>query len=450
MYTLSNKLRITAYVLIVVGLLGIAFGFITSPSTVEEANTIVAASSHHTENVSHEVESTEHHDMAQAEEHHATEAGEHHGEGNHAEHTLHQLQNRPWAAFFVAGFFFFMIALGTLVFYAIQRAAQAGWSPLLFRVMEGITSYLFPGAVILFVFLVLTSAFHLNHLYVWMEPGAFDHDTILQSKHGYLNIPFFLIRAFLFLAGWCAYRFYSKKFSLAQDEANDDAYYKRNFKISVFFLIFFLATESLMAWDWFMSFEPHWYSTLFAWYIFASMFVSAITVIAMCTMYLKSKGILEFVNDSHLHDLAKFMFGLSIFWTYLWFAQFMLIWYANIPEEAGYFLTRIEHYRLPFFAMLGLNFVFPILVLMNSDFKRINWFVMIAGCFILVGHYLDIFQIIMPSTVGTHWYIGIPEIGSILFFLGLFLIIVFSSFAKTKSFVAKRDPFIEESKHFHY
>ena len=204
-----------------------------------------------------------------------------------------------------------------------------------------------------------------------------------------------------------------------------------------------------MSWDWIMSVDPHWFSTLFGWYVFASMFVSGITVIALMTIYLKSKGHLEFVNNSHLHDLAKFMFGISIFWTYLWFSQFMLIWYSNIPEEVTYFVTRIEDYKLPFFGMLVMNFIFPLLLLMNSDYKRIPWFVVMAGIVILFGHYIDIFNMIMPATVGDRWFIGIPEISSILLFAGLFLFVVFTALSKAP-LLAKGNTFIKESEHFHY
>lgn len=271
-------------------------------------------------------------------------------DASHDEHLLHQLQNKPWAAFYVAAFFFMMISLGVLAFYAIQQAAQAGWSPVLFRVMEGITAYLLPGAAIVFVVLLL-SGMHFNHLFVWMDADVVANDRLLQGKVGYLNVPFFLIRAAIYILGWVAYRHFSRKFSLAQDTAEDNRYFKKNFRIAAGFLVFFLVSESMMSWDWIMSVDPHWFSTLFGWYVFASMFVSGITVIALITIYLKSKGYLEHVNDSHIHDLAKFMFGISIFWTYLWFSQFMLIWYSNIPEEVTYFVTRIEDYKLPFFGM---------------------------------------------------------------------------------------------------
>jgi hypothetical protein len=438
MYTVSNRLKIGAIILMALGLLGIGFGFLAAPSSIEESKAMMA---------SHDDGHGDSHGAETA--HGETDAGEHAmTPAEHDEHVFHQLSNKPWAALYVAAFFFFMIALGVLAFYAIQRAAQAGWSPLLFRVMEGITSYLVPGGIIVFVILVM-SVLHMNHLFVWMDAEVVAEDALLQGKAGYLNPTFFLIRAAIFLGGWIAYREYSRKLSLAQDESDDNSNFKLNFRISAAFLVFYLISESIMSWDWIMSVDPHWFSTLFGWYIFASMFVSGITVIAMVTIYLKSKGHLEEVNDSHIHDLAKFMFGISIFWTYLWFSQFMLIWYANIPEEVTYYVTRIEDYNLPFFGMVAMNFLFPVLLLMNSDYKRLNWFVVMAGVVILAGHYMDIFNAIMPATVGDQWFIGIPEIGAVLFFAGLFLFWIFRALASAP-LQPKRNPFIEESRHFHY
>ena len=143
------------------------------------------------------------------------------------------------------------------------------------------------------------------------------------------------------------------------------------------------------------------------------------------------------------------MFGFSVFWTYLWFAQFMLIWYANIPEEVTYFIIRIQEYNGLFFGMLILNFVFPILILMNSDYKRIPWFVILAGIAILTGHYIDIYLLVMPSTVGPNWYFGIPEIASICFFLGLFIYVVGTGLSKV-SLRPEGNPFIKESENYHY
>jgi hypothetical protein len=454
MYTFTNKLRNFSIVFMVVGFLGLVYGFLSMPSTVKDAQAMVAEVHHGDEHQQEAAHGINHSTDAEQENTHGvyheekSHVDDSHADESHGEHLLHQLQNKPWAALYVAAFFFFMISLGVLAFYAIQRAAQAGWSPALYRVMEGITGYLLPGALIVFVILVL-SGFHMNHLFIWMDPQVVADDKLIASKTGFLNVPFFLARALFYIAGWSTYRYFSRKFSLAQDQAKDISNHKKNFRISAGFLVFYIVTESMMSWDWIMSIDPHWFSTLFGWYVFASMFVSGITAIALVTIYLKSKGYLEKVNDSHIHDLGKFMFGISVFWTYLWFSQFMLIWYSNIPEEVTYFITRIEDYNLPFFGMLVMNFIFPLLLLMNSDYKRINYFIVLAGIVILLGHYIDIFNMIMPSAVGDQWFIGIPEIGGFLFFFGLFIYVVFKEISKAPLH-AEGDPFMGESERFHY
>ncbi len=524
MYTFSSKLKTVAIVFMILGILGIGYGFLTAPTNTAEVEEILkkeseehgghhaaaghdaheahpAKEAHATENhapaaqahanhdtvaateakpeasmaesvhvdtiattkdTAHAVASTEeHHDdhaAVAAHGHDKAEGGhdahaEHAAHTKHVEHVLHQLQNKPWAAVYVAALFFMLISLGALAFYAIQQVAQAGWSPVLFRVMQGITAYLPVGSIIVFVLLAL-GAFHLHHLFVWMDPDLINpakpnYDKLIANKSGYLNNWFWLARAAVFIIGWNVYRYFSRKNCLALDEASDNAFYKKNFKISAGFLVFFIVTESIMSWDWIMSVDPHWFSTLFGWYVFASFFVSGITVIALVTLYLKSRGYLEYVNTSHIHDLAKFMFGISVFWTYLWFSQFMLIWYANIPEEVTYFITRIEQYNLPFFGMVAMNFLFPVLILINTDFKRLTWIIVMAGVVILAGHYIDFYNMIMPATVGDRWFIGIAEVGSVLFFLGLFIFVVFTALTKSP-LLPKRNPFIEESKHFHY
>ena len=501
MYTFSKKLKTTALVLMILGLVGIAYGFLSTPTSIEEVEKIVAEShhgAHHTEVTeskekeqevvikvastidndslkkvvaqndaiiedSTKVDTTKSLDLgvvnklekqkAEKVSKENKEKEEANEKKEHVEHVFHQLQNKPWAALYVACIFFMLISLGALAFYAIQQVAQAGWSPVLFRVMQGITSYLLPGSIIFFILLLL-SGFHFNHLFAWMkegitEVGNANYDKMIAGKSGYLNVTFWLFRAAIFLIGWNLYRHVSRKNCLAQDEANDNNFYKKNFKLSAGFLVFFIVTESIMSWDWIMSVDPHWFSTLFGWYVFASFFVSGITTISMVTLYLKSKGYLENVNSSHIHDLSKFMFGISVFWTYLWFSQFMLIWYANIPEEVTYFKFRIEYYNLPFFGAVVMNFIFPILVLINTDFKRVAPIIVGAGVVILCGHYIDFFNMIMPATVGDQWFIGVSEVSSVMFFLGLFIYVVFNALAKVP-LTPKNNPFIEESKHFHY
>jgi len=325
-------------------MVGLSFGDV--PADIPEMKAMEAAHGHGHDAGHGDDAKAAHHDEHKADAAHAT--ADHHGDNKahgdahgadaghgdsakHDKHKLQQLQNKPWAAIYVAAFFFMMISLGVLAFYAIQRAAQAGWSPVLFRVMEGITAYIIPGTISIIVLLFISGVFHWNHLFHWMDPDLLNpasdkYDKLTVGKEAWLNVPWFLIRAVIYSTIWIAYRQLSRRLSLRQDESNDNSNFKKNFRLAAVFLVLFLISESMMSWDWIMSFDHHWFSTLFGWYVFASMVVSGVTVIALVTIYLKSKGLLEYVNDSHLHDLAKFMFGFSIFWTYLWFSQFMLIW----------------------------------------------------------------------------------------------------------------------------
>ena len=449
MYTFSGKLKTFSIALMILGALGMGYGFFTAPKTTED----VKEALHNTQN-SHETDQSEDHTTAA--DHEDSSEGSHSAdeEKSHLEHLLHQGQNRPWAAFFIAAFFFLMIAVTVLVFYSIQWAAQAGWSIVLFRVMEGITAYILPGSILLFLFL-LASGFHMNHMYVWMAEGTFDptsdnYDAIIDGKSWWLNTSGWLIRGFIYLFVYNIFRWILRKNSIKLDNTNDIKVYKKNFNLAVAFIVIFGILELFMSFDWLMSLDPHWYSQLYSFYVFASVLVSGITVIALVTIYLRKKGALPFVNSSHVHDLAKYMFGFSIFWAYFWFDQFMLQWYADIPEDTAYFFPRlIGSYQLPFIGMLVLNFVFPIFVLMDSDFKRIPWFVVTTGIIILIGHYIDIFQLISPATVGDSWSIGIPELASLAFFLGLFIFVIFNAMSKV-SLHAKGNPFMKESEIYHY
>jgi hypothetical protein len=452
MYTFSSKLKIFSLTLIIIGAIGMGYGFFTAPKTTAEIKEMMHESEQdHVENsiiASPELDNSADHNIKEKDS-----EVEHVSEEAHLEHALIQSQNRPWAAVYISMIFFLLIAVCILVFYAIQRASSAGWSPVLFRVMEGLTAYIVPGSFLVLIFLIY-SAMHGNHIFAWMytsiDPSAENYDFAMETKDWWLNIPGFLIRAFVYVLIWVGFRHFIIKNSRAEDNATDLKPFNRNFKLSVIFLVVFLISELFMGFDWLMSIDHHWFSQLYPFYVFASMFVSAITVIALVTIYLKSRGYLPKVNDSHIHDMAKYMFAFSIFWTYLWFDQFMLQWYANIPEEVTYFMPRLlGDYQAIFIGMLIMNFVFPILVLMNSDYKRIPWFVVLSGVVILIGHYLDVFIMISPGTVGNIWHFGIPEISAILFFLGLFIYVGFSALTKAPLH-ARGNPLMKESEIYHY
>ena len=216
-----------------------------------------------------------------------------------------------------------------------------------------------------------------------------------------------------------------------------------------------------------MSVDPHWYSTLFAWYSAASWFVAMVAMTIMIIGYLQSKGYYPEFNRDHLHDLGKFLFAFSIFWTYLWFSQFMLIWYGNVGEETTYFFTRRDHYPVLFYGNLVINFVLPFLILLRNDTKRKLGTMFFVSGLVFFGHWIDYFLMIKPGVLhttqalsaagedhGSHAIaagFGMPgflEIGMMLGFLGLFIYMVFWQLSKA-SLIPKNDPYLAESLHHH-
>lgn len=367
--------------------------------------------------------------------------------GDHSDH-----HNRFWANLMVNGFFFFAISLGTLFFLALQYATEASYMVVLKRVFEGITQYIYVGAAVLII-VFLAGTFHIHHLYHWMDPDVINpasehYDKIIAGKSAYLNQPFFWIRTLLYLGVWCYFANLFRKRSLLEDAEGGSKIHFKNMTYAAIFLVFFAFTSSTASWDWIMSIDTHWFSTLFGWYVFSGIWVSAMIFIVLVTIYLKKQGYLKEVNESHIHDISKWMFAISFLWTYLWFSQFMLIWYSDIPEEVTYYIERIQNYKWLFFGVFFTNFIFPMVILMSRDTKRVIGYLVVVGGIIFIGHWLDVFLLIMPGVLGAHWEFGFMEIGMFLGFLGLFLFVVFRSFAKAPLMV-KNHPFLDESKHLH-
>jgi hypothetical protein len=361
---------------------------------------------------------------------------------------------RIWANLLVNSYFFVGIGLMGTLWMAIQYAAEAGWSSGFKRVPEAISQFLFVGGPILLLTLIAGShSLHWHHIYHWMDPQIMDpasdhYDSIIAGKAAYLNEPFFFLRALAYIGVWIAFTMYFRKASLKEDLEGGVAIHKKNYGFAAAFLVFYGVTSSTASWDWMMSIDTHWFSTLFGWYNFATFFVTGITFFALIVISLKRNGYLPDVNEEHLQDLGKFMFGASVFWGYLWFSQFMLIWYANIPEEVTYFQDRWKNYQFVWGALPVLNLFLPMLLLMDKAAKRNFNIMTITGVIIVVGHWLDVFQMVMPGSVKADWGIGVLEIGMFLGFLGLFLFVVHSSLAKAP-LVAKNHPYLDEAKHHH-
>jgi len=375
---------------------------------------------------------------------HAADAAGHH-EGNP------DWLKRIFVDLWINNVYFVGLAVIGVFFVALQYASQAGWSAPLKRIPEAFGYWLpIGGALMVVVFFIGGhDIFHWTHEYL-LDPKSEHFDPILKGKEAYLNTPFFVARMVAYIALWFGLFWQLRKISLMEDEMGGDHHWFKMRKYSAIFLVIFAVTSSTSAWDWVMSVDPHWFSTLFGWYVFSSWWVSGLALITLITVYLKEAGYLKVVNENHLHDLGKFVFGFSVFWAYLWFSQYLLYYYANIPEEIIYFIDRLknDHYSPYFFLNLFINFFFPFLVLMTRDSKRHNMTIKIACVAIIIGHWLDFFLMITPGTLKENGGLGFMEIGISLLYLSGFLFVVLSKLSKA-GLIAKNHPMMKESLHHH-
>lgn len=366
---------------------------------------------------------------------------------------------RIFASLWMNNVYFIGIGIIGLFFVAIQFAAQAGWSAPVARIPLAIGSWIPYAGILLLVswFIVKHDVFHWTHADLYKPVGE-GGDRIIQGKSGLWYWPmksgtfpvFYIGRMVVFFGLWYLFFKWIKKEMLDQDEDGSVEHWYTARKFSAIFLIIFAISSSIGAWDWVMSIDPHWYSTMIGWYVFASWWVTGLAAITLIVINLKDAGYLKIVNPNHLHDLGKFMFAFSIFWTYIWFSQFLLIYYANIPEETIYFIERLKNppYSWVFYVNLFLNFVFPFLLLMTRDAKRQSSMLKVVCPIILLGHWFDFYNLVTPGVMQEKGGIGFLEIGMTLIFAAGFLFVVLSNLAKVP-LVAKHDPLMEESLHHH-
>jgi hypothetical protein len=236
---------------------------------------------------------------------------------------------------------------------------------------------------------------------------------------------------------------------LDEDTVGGSDIHFKNYRQGATFLVFFAVFSSTSAWDWLMSIDVHWFSTLFGWYTFAGMWVSALVVIVLTVIYLKKLGYLPQANESHIHDIGKWVFAISFLWSYLWFSQYMLIWYANIGEEVTYYVMRTENFRYLYFGMFFINFVFPMLILMSRDAKRDAGILTFVGVIILLGHWLDVYIMVSAGSLGANAQLGLLELGMLLLMAGVFIFLLLKNLAKAPLMPANH-PFLDESMHHEF
>jgi hypothetical protein len=432
-FTFPKKAKIWTYVLMAIGLVGLIWAFATAGG------------------------------------HEAAEGAEHAAHGHDG--------TRVWSNILINSFFFTAIALGAIFFYAVQYAAEVAWSAQLKRIFEAMFQFLYPGLGLIVVVLIVGHVFHGHHIWHWMDSdlyyqftsadgltndvaastGAnpkFDH--VIAAKSGYFAGWFYWLRTIVYIAVFFIFASLFRKWSKKEDEIGGINLHKKVFKRSALFLVFFAVFSSTLAWDWLMSIDTHWFSTMYGWYVFSGMWVTCMIFATILTLYLKKQGYLPKVNQSHIHDLGKWMFAISMLWSYLWFCQFMLIWYSNIPEEVQYFVTRIwtdtgdvSSFRFPFFLMFFVNFAVPFYVLVARDAKRNAGLLVGAGMLIFITHFIDVYLLVIPGVVGEHgfangggfmWWEWAMFIG----FTGFFVHVVLRSLTKAR-LVPANHPLMEES-----
>jgi hypothetical protein len=363
---------------------------------------------------------------------------------------------RFWASLLQNSVYFLLTVNAALFFICATTLAWGGWQLSFRRVSEAITTCIPVIGVIAFIILMVL-VWGPNHvLYQWADPKIVEHDAALKFKSGFLNRGFFTIWTIITICGWWLLGKKIRQLSTNLDnrkptiEEGKKYIWDNTVWSAVYIVLFALTVMSSIPWLWLMSLDAHWYSTMYSWYNFASTFVAGLALITLFVVFLKNLGYLELTNREHLHDLGKFQFAFSIFWTYLWFSQFMLIWYANIPEETVYFIRRIgdgEHsgpYRAIFWLNLIINFLAPFLILMRRGSKRNYGTVTMMSVVLLFGHWLDYYQMVMPAASPDHVPFMLLDLGVGAGFVGLIMFVTARSLAK-RALIARNHPFLKES-----
>ncbi len=358
-----------------------------------------------------------------------------------------------WGTVLYNSVFFLLICNASMFFICVTTLAHGGWQVAFRRVPEAISAVVpifgtIAAVVLLYIVFGVGHGSHHHPIYHWLTRGD---DPILAEKSGFLNAPFFVIWTLLSIVLWWYLGMRMRKLSRESDEGKMNLeqgrkwIWKNTVMASLFTVWFGLTVGSTVPWLWLMSIDAHWYSTMYSWYTFGSSFVAGMSLIALWMIHLKNRGYLEYVSDEHLHDVGKFMFAFSIFWTYLWFAQYMLIWYSNMPEETIYFKHRVQGpWRGVFFFNLIVNFLCPLLILMKRAPKRNYTMMTFMAILILFGHWIDFMQMVMGSVSKDHMTMSWLDFGILALYVGMVILFVGKALAKAP-LLAKNHPYLKES-----
>lgn len=353
---------------------------------------------------------------------------------------LYTNDTRLWPSVLLNAFFFLTLALGAEVFISINHVANAGWSTAIRRVPEAMMSYL-PLASIS----MLALFFGRNTLYEGLRTFFGYAGKPMVFKNAWLSTPFFFARMAVFLGLWVLFAWLIKRESRRQDLDGDPRHTKKGRKYAAIFLAVFALTFTFASFDWLMSIEPLFYSTIYAFYIISGLLLSGFASITVLVILLRRRGYLPEVNENHLHNLGKLVFGFSAFWAYIWLCQYILIYYANLPEETIYYLRRMQTpgWKALFFLNIFLNWLIPFALLLSRGAKRSEGWLLLGCGIVLVGHWVDLYVMIFPAFEHPA-LIGLVDVAMVIGFASLFL----QSFAnglRKSALVPLNDPYLGES-----
>ncbi len=357
---------------------------------------------------------------------------------------LYLAPERIWLNLLLISYYLLGLALAGGVWITLQYVSGARWSTALRRVPEAMTTLLPVAALGILAVLVLKPS-----IYPWTSGLASDGGAI-GFKRAWLTLPFFRMRALFYLLAWLGFVWALLRTSRSQDADGDLRHTRSSTRLAASFLVFFGITFCLASFDWIMSLEPEWYSTIFGFYNFAGLFLSGLAALALLLVWLQRHSAMRTViTQQHLHDVGKLLFGFSTFWAYLWFSQYMLIWYANLPDETVYYIRRLHGFWQPLFVFnLFLNWVVPFFALLPRLNKHRPGVLVRVSVVLLAGRWLDLYLMIMPPFSGGKPQIGIWEIGMAVGLAGVFLLGLLAALRKAP-LVPVRDPYLAESLHYH-